>query len=173
MLSIGHPRCDVLSSWYVTLQRPTGEANSSEGPSCLSPYFTKRQQSFELSEFVDPGGQIYVVELTHYLGHSLTVYVSTFVPQDVDESGGDKISHTWTKSVGTHYLEMPPYCLVNLEQIRANMRQYMWQTRGITLRLRTGTCELTWYTIHRAIDFATSRRVNSLTKPISYRMKSY
>jgi len=133
-----------------------------KGPSCLSPYFTKRNQSFELSEFVDPGGQINTIELTHHLGHNLTVYVSTFVPQNAHESGGDKISHTWTNSVGTHYLEMPPYCLVNLEQIRANMRQYMRHTRGLTLRLRTGTCELTWYTIQRAIDFAASRRVNSL-----------
>lgn len=142
-----------------------------EGPSCLSPYFIKRNPNFDLSEFVDPGGRISAIELTHHLGHNLTVYVSTFVPENADESVGHRILHTWTNSVGTHYLEMPSYCLVNLEQTRANMRQYMKHTRGRTLRLRTGTCELTWYTIQRAINFAASRRVSSLTPLVSYRMK--
>lgn len=140
-----------------------------EAPSYLSPFFAERVIC--LSGFIDPGDQVKSVELTHNLGHNLTVYVSTFVPQIADEPGNDKVSHRWTDSVGTHYLKMPPYCLANLKQSKINMRQYLRHTRDVSLSMVEGTNDLTWHTIQRAIGFAASRRASSLAKPDYCRMK--
>lgn len=73
---------------------------------------------------------------------------------------GDKVSYTWTDDSGTHIMEMPHYCLTELEKTKDNMMKYVRQTKDNYLYLLKETNDLTWDTICMAIGFAASRKVS-------------
>ena len=137
------------------LQHQRMQLNVWEGPSFLGPLYTSRKQVYSLGNVARPGAIVKTIQLTQGFGATLTVYVSEFLFME-----GDKVSYMWTNASGAHVMEMPHYCLTELEKVKVNVMRYVRQTRNEYLYLLKETNDLTWSTIRMAIHFAGSRRVS-------------
>ena len=73
---------------------------------------------------------------------------------------GDKTASTWKDQAGTHEMEMPPYYLGNIEQVKSNMAEYFEKCSHVYLHsLLDGSDEIVRDTFTMAMDFELTRRV--------------
>ncbi|KAK3294535.1 uncharacterized protein B0H64DRAFT_400950 [Chaetomium fimeti] len=122
------------------------------GPAPNEPFFTKRLAVLhDLGDLSKPDVSARMLKLTQRIGsHQLTVYASEFVP-----SPGDVVSYKWTDRSGKlHELNMPPYCLTNVEKIRRHICQYIASAKWAYLASVKTEDKLAWMTISVAMEFA-------------------
>ncbi|KAH8892135.1 hypothetical protein GQ53DRAFT_863880, partial [Thozetella sp. PMI_491] len=74
-----------------------------------------RSDVYELSNFANNAKIPRKILIGHGIGIALEVYADEFTP-----SPADTVSYVWQTSRGTIRLDMPHYCLTNLEQVREN-----------------------------------------------------
>lgn len=88
------------------------------------------------------------------VGVRLTVYAAEFAPDE-----RDKTAYKWEDASGSHKMDMPPYCLANLERIKPNVCQYIEQSSFLYLRQLQHTNDIIWDHILMASRYAEKRRV--------------
>ena len=100
------------------------------------------------------------LRLTQQIGsHELTVYASEFVPQP-----GDIVSYKWQDgSGGTQELEMPHYCLTNIEKVYSHFYTYISSAKWIYLEVLESEDDLTSMTFRTATWYAKARPVYTTT----------
>lgn len=122
-------------------------------------FFRHRKDVFVPSEGSYQLLQTRELYLTQDLGYTLKVAVSPYVPVP-----GDKTAYEWRTKDGVHKMEMPPYCLSNVEEIKLRMFEYtyvsglsylqnlldssnkiLWDTFEIALRSGVSKCNLKTY----------------------------
>jgi hypothetical protein len=136
-----------------------------KGPSRASPHFFERTSICNLStppELQDINYR--VLQLTQIAGATLEVYVAKFKVEPLD-----KISRRERNNNGVEYvLDMPPYCLANLETIRGNMKSYIQKERPRYLETlcKNDPSGITALTAKAAIAYANKHPVSDPTKII-------
>lgn len=128
-----------------------------QGPAPNEPFFTERlRDSTDLGDLSKPNVPARMLKLTQRIGfHQLTVYASEFVP-----SSGDVISYKWTDRTGElHELNMPLYCLTNLEKIHHHICQYIGSAKWAYLE---SDDELVSMTISAGMEYAQRNPVSTV-----------
>lgn len=132
------------------------------GPAIQSPLeTTNRKQIFELSDVSGRSNSMRTLLLTQGIGQGigqeLLVHVDTFTPIE-----GDKTAYEWRDDEGTQRkMEMPAYCLTDLEIAAGNMCLYAMTSRDLFLdEMLSKSNEITWDTIRMAVQYATKVEVS-------------
>jgi hypothetical protein len=135
------------------------------GPAIQSPLeTTNRKQILELSDVSGRSNSLRTLYLTQGIGQGigqeLLVHVDTFTPIE-----GDKTAYEWRDDKGTQRkMEMPAYCLTDLETATGNMCLYATTSRDIFLdEMLSKSNDITWDTIRMAMRYVTTVEV-SLTR---------
>jgi len=144
-------------------------ADTQLGPSIQSPQFFDRQTVCELvdvSQNVESpktAREVRTLQLCQICGPNLEVYVTKFKTQP-----GDKVNRKQRNEDGEEcILEMPHFCLTDIDRVRTNMEAYIGKTRANYLGLlRTGT-DITWSTTKTAIAYAAQFPVYSFMEVLS------
>ncbi|KAF4468527.1 hypothetical protein FALBO_4582 [Fusarium albosuccineum] len=111
----------------------------------------RRKTTSTTAEFEQSSKMIRLCQLP---GEELEVHVCQFEPQE-----DDKVHLRERDEDGReHVLEMPPYCLARVEQIKKNMEQYIQQTRDKYLETLRGGAEITRLVTETAMEYARQRR---------------
>lgn len=134
--------------------------NNFQGPAPNEPFFTKRLRVLHnLGDLSKPDVPARMLKLTQRIGsHQLTVYASEFVP-----SPGDVVSYKWTDRSGElHELQMPLYCLTNVDKIHRHICQYITSAKWAYLASVKDDDELAWMTISAAMDYAQRNPVGTM-----------
>ncbi|KAK3940279.1 hypothetical protein QBC46DRAFT_127697 [Diplogelasinospora grovesii] len=125
-----------------------------KGPAENEPLFPGRKFVLDLIDVSKPDVPVRTLRLTQNLGHELTVYVSEFAPEP-----SDVLSYKWINARGEEQvMEMPHYCLTNLDKVMAHMKQYI-EVAGPSylLNLLRQEDELVSMTVSKAMDFARTK----------------
>ncbi|XXG96076.1 hypothetical protein Hte_002353 [Hypoxylon texense] len=93
-------------------------------PYSNTPLEQKRNALFDLEDFTEKGSILRTVRLTQDQGDEIEVYLSRFIPTE-----GDKIAYEWKTDNGPRRLELPPYCLTNIADIKRNVQQIQHLSR--------------------------------------------
>ena len=129
------------------------------GPGEETPLDTRRMQVYELTNFSHPSSQIRQLQLMQGVGEiPLTVYAAEFIADQ-----GDKTAYQWKTGSGSHEMEMPRYCLTNLETVKTNVSAYIQESRSHYLRQLKDMNDVTWDHIRMAIRYADVRPVGLAT----------
>lgn len=100
-------------------------------------------------------GEVEKLHLCQIPEGELVVYVCKFVPQP-----GDKVNDKQLDGNGEeHVLEMPPYCLANIDQVKTNVKAYIETTRDKYLRTLENASDITWLAVQTALEYATRHPV--------------
>ena len=153
-------RSGELSSHSHMLAISSMSPNNVQGPAPNEPFFTKRLGVLhDLGDLSKPDVPARMLKLTQRIGsHQLTVYASEFVP-----SPGDVVSYKWTDRSGElHELQMPLYCLTNVDKIHRHICQYITSAKWAYLASVKTDDELAWMTISAAMDYAQRNPVSSI-----------
>ncbi|KAI4859047.1 hypothetical protein F4820DRAFT_467432 [Hypoxylon rubiginosum] len=136
-----------------------------KGPSFQSPLYFERPSVYDLSDIAQETGvasqssrELRTLELTQIAGARIEVRVTKF-----EQRPGDKVNRKVFNEDGDEYvLEMPHYCLTDLEKIQHNLKTYISNERGRYLDLLKEEGGITALTADTAIEYA-SKHPNSLT----------
>ncbi|KAL2133370.1 hypothetical protein VTI74DRAFT_2458 [Chaetomium olivicolor] len=123
-------------------------------PAPNEPFFTKRSTVFDLRDLSKPDVDVRTLQLTQHVGsHHLTVHVAEFIPLP-----GDVVSYKWHDDAGgIHELQMPPFCLTNIEKIRSHFCEYIAAAKLSYLEALKSDDELAWMTVSASMEYAKSR----------------
>jgi hypothetical protein len=84
---------------------------------------------FELGETSVEGAGYHAIKLRQDVDAELTVWVSEFLP-----TPDDTVSYKWKDSnEQSHEMYMPPYCLANMEESAANLKEYVRNSQDLSL----------------------------------------
>ncbi len=137
-------------------------ADTHQGPAENTPFFTNRRAVFDLGDLSQPEVYVRTLKLTQQIGtHELTIYASEFLPQP-----GDVVSYKWRDGAGdTKELEMPHFCLTNIEKVRINFKNYISSAKELYLKALESEDELAWMTVRAAQQYAKTKPVSTLSLP--------
>lgn len=117
-------------------------------------FFRHRKDVFVPSEESNQLFQTRELYLTQDLGSTLKVAVSPYVPIP-----GDKTAYEWTTKDGVQKMEMPPYCLSNVEEIKLRMFEYTYVSGLSYLQnLLDSSNKILWDTFEIALRSGVSGR---------------
>lgn len=110
-------------------------------------FFTHRKNLFVPSEKSRQLFQTRELYLTQDLGSTLKVAVSPYVPVP-----GDKTAYEWENEDGVHKMEMPRYCLSDVEEVKSRMLEYSYMSRLSYLQnLLDSSNKILWDTFEIAL----------------------
>ena len=148
--------CFLIPSWLRDI--PT---DAELGPSVKSPHYSERQAVYDLTSVSQITGsslvEVRTLKLSQNCGTDLEVYVAKFV-----KGLGDKVDRKELNEDREQYiLEMPHYCLTDIDKIKSNLMVYIGRTRNNYLEtlLQNGS-DITRLTTRLAIGYATQYPVN-------------
>lgn len=99
-------------------------------PSPKHPRSSLRRQIFESLADIDRRQALVTLTLTQDFGEELAISVAEYQPH-----ASEKTYRVWKDFQGnTRRLELPSYCIANMEQAHVNMLQYIRRFRGAFLR---------------------------------------
>ncbi|KAK4183081.1 hypothetical protein QBC35DRAFT_508751 [Podospora australis] len=121
------------------------------GPSPNEPLFTRRNTVFSLEDLSAPNVPVKTLQLTQNIGsHRLTVYASEFDPHPEDV-----LTYKWKDSKGqTHIMEMPHFCLTNMDKVQAHFQQYIVSAKWSYLESLKRDDDFSWMTVSMAMEYA-------------------
>jgi hypothetical protein len=126
------------------------------GPTQASPLYQSRELIYQLQETSYESSAVRTLHLTNDIGGQLEVYAAEFEP-----SSGDRTAYEWVAWDGPKSMEMPPYCLTDLDRIKANARKYAYDHGLDYLEELRKVDGLVQHTFNVASNFAKSRRVSN------------
>lgn len=113
-----------------------------------------RDEIFTLTETAKDPKSWLKVKLGQGLGPLLTVYVTRFVPGD-----GDRTAFTWKDHTGIRSMEMPPYYLANIEQVKTSVVRYFDRCFPFPYILLEGLNEIVRDAFRMAMYFEATKQV--------------
>lgn len=133
------------------------------------PLYIARASVYELRDgaFLPP--DMHNVRLSQGSGEELVVSIARYLPQK-----GDKTSYVWTTALGTHMtVDMPPLCIVQLEEAKEQMLGYIERSRNayisslpadnLTAMVLDEACRFAYFnptsTTRKALDLLAADRI--------------
>lgn len=162
------PRCRAVKN-PLTLHMPCFLATLFEAqlfrdrPSVGHPLYVWRPGVYELQSAVENPQATLQVRLMQGLGETLTVDVALYRPQP-----GDKTTYTATFAFAEPItVELPPYCLADLDQAKQNMLAYVELSRDAYIDDLMGPDQLTSTVLTEARDFAALNPASTARKALN------
>jgi len=116
--------------------------HSFPGPSTGHPLDSAHKGIYSLSEIVMPGSATVKLHITQGMSRKMAVYVGQFAA-----TPEYKTRHVWSCADGLKKLDLPPFCLAHMDQMKRSVCDYIQNSwcsylENITIRSDPIACEI-------------------------------